>query len=57
MRNLMVKYGRNNLANEIENFYRDFFGGSLRREHFRRDLCLLWPVTGSSTTTRRPGNS
>ena len=30
MRNLMAKYGRNNLANEIENFYRDFFGGTMR---------------------------
>jgi HSP20 family protein len=26
----MTKYGRGNLASDIENFYRDFFGGSLR---------------------------
>jgi HSP20 family protein len=26
----MTKYGRGNLAGDIENFYRDFFGGSLR---------------------------
>jgi len=37
MRNLMVKHGRGNLANEIENFYRDFFGGSLRSDY---DCCF-----------------
>lgn len=37
MRNLMTKYGRGNLAGEIENFYRDFFGGSLRSNY---DCCF-----------------
>ncbi len=32
MRNLMIRHGRNNLASEIENFYRDFFGGSLNSD-------------------------
>lgn len=33
MRNLMIRHGRRNLSDEIENFYRDFFGGNLRSDY------------------------
>ena len=37
MRNLMIRHGRRTLGDEIENFYRDFFGGSLRSDF---DCCF-----------------